>query len=205
LGGACFVHVPANVLYVFISKSTGFVVLCVSVGAVFHASPPLLSFWQNYLISVGLSRLHFLHHGYASHSSPPPPSENPWTLIALYVAFTFFVSTTPSFHFVSKTFLETELGEALNDKIYLKSDRGAQLVLWPWTARDATDTQPLSEKWPRGQPVNPAYKDLHSVGFCGEISFWRIWASGPVTLSCCSIRWNFRTMKKGQQRGPKRR
>jgi len=26
--------------------------------------------------------------------------------------------------------LETELGEALNDKIYLKSDRGTQLVLW---------------------------------------------------------------------------
>jgi len=25
-------------------------------------------------------------------------------------------------------FLETELGEALNDKIYLKSDRGTQLV-----------------------------------------------------------------------------
>ena len=37
--------------------------------------------------------------------------------------------TTPLFHFVSKTFLDTELGEALNDKeIYLKSDRGRQLV-----------------------------------------------------------------------------
>jgi len=56
--------------------------------------------------------------------------ENLWTLIALYVEFTYFVSTTPSFHFVSKTFLETELGEALNDKeIYLKSDRGTQLIL----------------------------------------------------------------------------
>jgi len=27
--------------------------------------------------------------------------------------------------------LETELGEALNDKIFQKSDRGTQLVLWP--------------------------------------------------------------------------
>jgi hypothetical protein len=62
------------------------------------------------------------------HIPPLPLPENLWTLIALYVAFTFFVSTTPSFHFVSKKFLETELGEALNDKIYLKSDCGTQLV-----------------------------------------------------------------------------
>jgi hypothetical protein len=49
--------------------------------------------------------------------------------MALYVAFTFCVSTTPSFHFVSKNLLETELGEALNDKvIYLKSDHGTQLL-----------------------------------------------------------------------------
>jgi hypothetical protein len=41
--------------------------------------------------------------------------ENISSFIALYVAFTFSVSTTPSFHFVSKNFLETEL-EALNDK-----------------------------------------------------------------------------------------
>jgi hypothetical protein len=60
----------------------------------------------------------------------PPPQKKLWTLIAFYAAFTFFVSTTPSFHFVSKKFLEMELGEALNDKeIYLKSDRGTQLVL----------------------------------------------------------------------------
>jgi hypothetical protein len=33
--------------------------------------------------------------------------------------------TTPSFHFVSKKFLDTKLRETLNDKeIYLKSDRG---------------------------------------------------------------------------------
>jgi len=44
---------------------------------------------------------------------------------SLYVALRVCVSTTPSFHFVSKNVLETELGEALNDKaIYLKSDRG---------------------------------------------------------------------------------
>ena len=59
-----------------------------------------------------------------------PPPENLWTLVALYVAFTFCVSTTPSPHLVSKKFLETEFGEALNDKdIYLKSDCGTQLVL----------------------------------------------------------------------------
>jgi len=35
-----------------------------------------------------------------------------------------FVTTTPSFNFVSKNVLETELGEDMNDKeIYLKSDR----------------------------------------------------------------------------------
>jgi hypothetical protein len=58
------------------------------------------------------------------------PPENLWTLIALYVAFTFCDSITTSFHFVSKFFLETELGEALNVKeISLKSDRGTQLIL----------------------------------------------------------------------------
>jgi len=35
---------------------------------------------------------------------------------SLYVALTFFVSTTPSFHFVGKNVLETGLGGALNDK-----------------------------------------------------------------------------------------
>ena len=61
------------------------------------------------------------------HHIPPP--EILWTLIALYVAFTFFDPTTPSFHSVRENFLETELGEALNDKaIYQKSDRGTQLV-----------------------------------------------------------------------------
>ena len=60
---------------------------------------------------------------------PPPTPENLRILTALYVAFTFCVSTTPSLHFVSKAFLETEPGEALNDKeIYLKSDRGTPLV-----------------------------------------------------------------------------
>jgi len=80
----------------------------------------------------------------------PPPQlcitplpENLWTLIALHVAFTFFVSKTPSFQFVSKTFLETELVEDLNDKeIYLKSDRGTQLVnpipITPVTASHVT-------------------------------------------------------------------
>jgi hypothetical protein len=56
------------------------------------------------------------------------PLENLSTFIALHVAFTCFVSTTPSHHIVSKNFLETEI-EARNDKdIYLGSDRGSHLV-----------------------------------------------------------------------------
>jgi len=51
-----------------------------------------------------------------------------YKLASLYAPFTFFVSTTPLFHFVSKIVLETELGEALNEEIYLKSDRGTKLV-----------------------------------------------------------------------------
>jgi hypothetical protein len=54
--------------------------------------------------------------------------ENLSTFKALYTAFIFLVSTTPSFHIVCKKVLETEL-EAVNDKeIYLKSDRRKQLV-----------------------------------------------------------------------------
>ena len=64
----------------------GCVVLCVSVCAVFHTSLPLLSFWQNYLTSVGLSRLPCLHHGCASH--PPPPRKSVYshcTLCSIYI------------------------------------------------------------------------------------------------------------------------
>jgi hypothetical protein len=41
------------------------------------------------------------------------PPENLSTFIARYVAFTFLISTTPSFHIVSKNFLETELEELI--------------------------------------------------------------------------------------------
>ena len=97
----------------------------------------------------------------------PPPTPPPPKISGLSLPFSFCVITTPSFHFVSKTFLEMELGEALNDKeIYLKNDRGAQLTLWPsraWYAtvipekwpRDATDTKPFSEKWPRDATCKP--------------------------------------------------
>jgi len=55
--------------------------------------------------------------------------ENLWSVVAVYVAFTFCVSTTPSFHFVSKIFFGNGTSEVLNDKeIDLKSDRGTQLV-----------------------------------------------------------------------------
>jgi hypothetical protein len=63
----------------------------------------------------------------AVHHIPP---ENLWTFTALYLAFTVFVSTTPSFHFVSKKFLETEIWEALHSKgIYLQNGRRTLVVL----------------------------------------------------------------------------
>jgi hypothetical protein len=43
------------------------------------------------------------------------PSENLSPFIALHVTFTFFISTAPSLHILSKNFLETEL-EAFDDK-----------------------------------------------------------------------------------------
>jgi len=72
LGGPCFMHVPANIPYVSISDSIQVLTVSVFVCAVFHTSPSLLSFWQNYVISVGLNRLHCLHHGWASHPPLPP-------------------------------------------------------------------------------------------------------------------------------------
>ena len=56
------------------------------------------TFRQNYLLSVGFSRLHCLHIS---------------TSIALDKTFTIFISITLSFHILSKSFSETEL-EALN-------------------------------------------------------------------------------------------
>jgi len=62
----------------------------------------------------------------AVHRIPP---ENLWTSTALYVAVT-FMSVQHHRSILSAKSSETELGEALNDKeVYLKSDRGTQLVL----------------------------------------------------------------------------
>jgi hypothetical protein len=64
------------------------------------------------------------------HHIPHPP--NLWALIALCVAFTLYLVHHHSSILSASLFvcLETELGEALNDKeIYLKSDRGTQLIL----------------------------------------------------------------------------
>jgi hypothetical protein len=145
LGGACSMHVPANNPYIFYKYPIpAFVVLGVSVCAVFHTSPPLLSSWQNYLISVGLSRLYCRHYGCASHS--------PWksSFIALCIAFTFFVSTfilsasifwkrnlkpLITRRFTWKVTAERSLytdpkqpGTQLIHSRYLKSDHGKQLV-----------------------------------------------------------------------------
>jgi hypothetical protein len=60
------------------------------------------------------------------HILPRKSLDSHCTLCSIYILCYYNMS----FHFVSKTFLETELWEALNDKeIYLKSDRGTQLIL----------------------------------------------------------------------------
>ena len=46
-----------------------FIQRCESVCSVSHTIPPLLSFWQHYLISIGLSCLQYLHRGYAQLST----------------------------------------------------------------------------------------------------------------------------------------
>jgi len=46
------------------------------------------------------------------------PPENLATFIVIYVAFTFFYSTTPSFHIARKKFLETELEVRNNKEIF---------------------------------------------------------------------------------------
>jgi hypothetical protein len=72
-------------------------------------------------------------------------------------------------------FLETVL-EALNDKnIYLKSDSGTPLVLWPKTAWDATDTLPLFEKWPQDATSKPRpFSYRLSVTVCMLSLFWLV-------------------------------
>jgi hypothetical protein len=137
--------------------TTGLVILSVSVCAVFHTSLSLLFFdriifymsdWAE--VTAGVIVVHHIH------------PENLSTFIALYVAVTFFVSSKPSFHTVSKKFLETEF-ESLNYNIFSifliyhfkqislapssLQQRREQLVhncyTWTWP-RDVTNTQTLS-------------------------------------------------------------
>jgi len=101
-------HVLANVPYVFISERIQLLTCsssCISLSGLSNKSP--IAFLLTELFNICR-----------------------FQEVSPYVALTFFVSTTPSFHFVSKNILEMELGEVLNGKeIYLKSDRGTQLVL----------------------------------------------------------------------------
>jgi hypothetical protein len=60
--------------------------VCESVCAVLHTIPPLLSFWQHYLISVSLSWLQYLHCGYASHS-PWKSLDLHYTWCTIYVCY----------------------------------------------------------------------------------------------------------------------
>jgi hypothetical protein len=106
---------------------------------------------------------------------PHIPPENLSTFIALYLAFSFLLRKAPSFHILSKDFLETEL-EALSDEeifsffptyhlinlnwLHLRSDSvgrnwyasalseklpRTQHTPRPSAAWDATRTQPSSE------------------------------------------------------------
>ena len=102
--------------------------------------------------------------------------ENLSTSTARFVAFTFFISTTPWFHFVGKNFLETEL-EAINDKkifaflalyhfmnfhwLHLHSSSVAhnRCAIWP---RDATSTLTLSS------PGRSSY-----TAVIGKVTAWR--------------------------------
>jgi hypothetical protein len=43
--------------------------------------------------------------------------------------------------------------------MYLNSDSGTQLILWTSAAWDATDTQALSEDWPRDATSKPRFPD----------------------------------------------
>ena len=103
------------------------------------------------------------------------PLENLATFIALHVAFTFFDSTSSSFHIVSKNFLDTELKPLMTRSspfstritsatftgsiftpsawdttgtqlLQLKTDHGTQLIIWP---SRAWYTTVIHEKWPR--------------------------------------------------------
>ena len=146
-------HVPANIPSVFISESIEVLAQQFFVNQFARSFTKVLHCFPFDTVIKYLS----VSAGFAVCILFPP--DNLSTFIALYVVFTFLVTTTPSFHIVSKNFLETEL-EDLNDKeilplfityrqqlslvtfftpaelgktgtqlLYLKSDRGTQLVL----------------------------------------------------------------------------
>ena len=70
----------------------------------------LLSFWHNYEISVGLSRLHCLHHGSASHYPRKSPQFHS-TVCSIYM-FWYYNTIVP---FCQQEVLEPKL-ECLKDK-----------------------------------------------------------------------------------------
>jgi hypothetical protein len=109
-------------------------------------------------MSALLRWLHCIIHGCASYS--PRKSLD---FHSTYAAFTFFISITPSFHIVSKNFLETEL-EDFNEKksfpfkqhITLATFIGSIFTPAAWYA---SGTELLCPKTDRGtQLVNPDNK-----------------------------------------------
>ena len=141
LGGACFVRVPANVPCVFmmrVSKYWRSSSLCISLCGLSPKSS-IAFLLTELLISVGLSRLHCLHHGCASHP-PPPKKKILCTLIAFIVAFTFWVSTTQSFLFFPPFFLSFLFFSFAKGTWGSPEWQGDLLKKWP---RDATNTLTL--------------------------------------------------------------
>jgi hypothetical protein len=90
-------HVPANVPYVFISESIQVLALCISLRGPSHKSS--IAFLLTELFNICPFKQASLSASWLCITLPRRKSRG------LSLTFTFFVSTTPSFHFVSKNFL----------------------------------------------------------------------------------------------------
>jgi len=111
LGGACFMTAPPNVrcVYVRVSKSW-LCTLRISFRVLSHKSS--IAFLLTELLNICRFKPVSLSLAMLRTKSPP---ENLSAFISLYTAYTFFITTEPSFHILKRNFLETDL-EARYDK-----------------------------------------------------------------------------------------